>query len=40
MSRIKIDKVLFEDILERRSVHNVFLVIEKENPTEKKWYVK
>ena len=40
LSRVKIDRVLYKQILNDRNHHNIFVELEKENPTEKKWYIK
>lgn len=38
LSRIKIDRVLYKEILNKREDHNIFLELEEENPILKKWY--
>lgn len=39
LTRVHVDRVVFQDIFERRNFHKIFMLIEKENPTDKKWYV-
>ena len=34
------DRVLYKEILNKREEHQVFIEMEKENPTTKKWYLK
>ena len=38
LSRIKIDRVLYKEILNKRQDHSIFLDLEEENPIIKKWY--
>ena len=37
---MKIDKVMFDEIFDKRENHWIFIELEKDNPTEKKWYIK
>lgn len=39
MTRIQVDKLLLDEIWQKRDLHKVFTTIEKENPSEKKWYI-
>ena len=38
LSRVTVDKVIFQDILKSRAGHSIFTSLEKEDVKEKKWY--
>ena len=40
LTRVKIDKVVFDEIFEKRENHKIFIELENGNPTDKKWYIK
>ena len=39
LTRVKIDKVVFDEIFEKRENHHLFIELETSNPTDKKWYI-